>query len=92
MIKTFKHKGLRKYFESGSTAGIQNSHAKKLKMKLVAIDTAHVIEDIDLPGYQLHSLRGDREGIWSVSVNGNWRVTFEFKDGNAYILNYEDYH
>jgi proteic killer suppression protein len=54
MIKTFKHRGLRKYFESGITAGIQNSHARKLKMELVAIDTAHVIEDIDLPGYQLH--------------------------------------
>ncbi|WP_250656282.1 type II toxin-antitoxin system RelE/ParE family toxin [Alkalimarinus coralli] len=92
MIKSFKHKGLRKYFETGSTAGIQNSHARKLKMQLVAIDTAQVIEDIDLPGYQLHSLKGEREGIWSISVNGNWRVTFEFKDGNAYILNYEDYH
>lgn len=92
MIKSFKHKGLKKYFESGNTSGIQNSHAKKLKMQLTAIDTAHVIEDIDLPGYQLHSLKGTREGIWSISVNGNWRVTFEFKDGNAFILNYEDYH
>jgi len=92
MIKSFKHEVLKKYFESESTAGIQSSHARKLKMQLVAIDTAHMIEDIDLPGYQLHPLRGDREGIWSISVNGNWRVTFEFKDGNAYILNYEDYH
>jgi proteic killer suppression protein len=92
VIKSFKHKGIKKYFESGSTAGIQNSHARKLEMPLVAMDTAHVIEDIDLPGYQLHSLRGDREGIWSISVNGHWRITFEFKDGNAYILNYEDYH
>ena len=92
MIKSFKHKGLRKYFELGNSSGIQNSHSRKLKMQLVAIDTAYVIEDIDLPGYQLHLLRGNRDKIWSISVNGNWRITFEFKDGNAYILNYEDYH
>ena len=92
MIKSFKHKGLKQYFESGSTAGIQNSHSRKLKMQLAAIDTAHVVEDIDLPGYQLHLLRGNREGIWSISVNGNWRVRIEFIAGNSYILNYEDYH
>ena len=61
-------------------------------MQLAAIDTAIVIDDINLPGYKLHSLKGDRSGIWSITVNGNWRVTFEFVDGNAYILNYEDYH
>lgn len=92
MIKSFKHKGLRKYFEKGSTAGIQSTHSKKLKMQLAAIDTAQLIDDIDLPGYKLHALKGEREGIWSISVNGNWRLTFEFRDGNAYILNYEDYH
>ena len=92
MIKSFKHKGLKQYFKSGSTAGIQNSHARKLKMQLAAIDTAHVVEDIDLPGYQLHLLRGHRESIWSISVNGNGQVTVEFRDGNSYILNYEDYH
>jgi proteic killer suppression protein len=92
MIKSFKHKGIKKYFETGSTVGIQNKHAKKLRMQLVSIDTAQIIEDIDLPSYQLHALKGERLGIWSISVNGNWRVTFEFKDGNTYILNYEDYH
>lgn len=92
MIKSFKYKGLKKFFESGNTAGIQNSHAKKLKMQLTAIDTAYVIEDINLPGYQLHLLKGERAGIWSISVNGNWLITFEFNDGNAFILNYEDYH
>jgi len=91
MIKSFKHKGLKKYFEKGSTAGIQNNHSKKIRMRLVAIDTAQIIEDIDLPGYQLHPLKGERAGIWAISVSGNWRITFEFKDGNAYILNYEDY-
>ena len=61
-------------------------------MQLVAIDTAQSIEDIDLPSFKLHPLKGNRDGIWSITVNGNWRVTFKFIDGNAFILNYEDYH
>lgn len=92
MIKSFKHKGLEKFYETGSTRGIQADHAKKLRMQLAAIDTARVIEDLDIPGYRLHALKGIRKGIWSITVNGNWRVTFEFSDGNAYIVNYEDYH
>ena len=92
MIKSFKHKGLKKYFETGSSSGIQPKHQRRLRMQLTAIDTAQVIEDIDLPGFQLHGLKGNRDGIWSISVNGNWRITFEFIDGNAFILNYEDYH
>lgn len=92
MIKTFKHKGLKKFFETGSKAGIQAKHERRLRMQLAAIDTASIIEDIDLPGFKLHPLKGNRDGVWSITVNGNWRVTFEFKDGNAYILNYEDYH
>jgi len=92
MIKSFKHKGLKKYFESGSTSGIQAKHQHKLRMQLTAIDTAQKIEDIDLPGFKLHSLKGCRTGVWSITVNGNWRITFEYIDGNAYILNYEDYH
>ncbi|MCK5728330.1 MAG: type II toxin-antitoxin system RelE/ParE family toxin [Methylococcales bacterium] len=92
MIKSFKHKGLKNYFESGKTSGIQVKYQRKLRMQLVAIDTAQIIEDLDLPGFKLHSLKGSRAGIWSIRVNGNWRVTFEFIDGNAYILNYEDYH
>jgi len=92
VIKTFKHKGLETFFQSGKTVGVQSKHSKKLRMQLAAIDTAHVIDDIDLPGFKLHPLKGKRLGIWSISVSGNWRITFEFKDGNAYILNYEDYH
>ena len=92
LIKTFKHKGLEKFFETGSKAGIQAKHERRLRMQLAAIDTASIIEDIDLPGFKLHPLKGNRDGVWSITVNGNWRVTFEFKDGNAYILNYEDYH
>ncbi|MFA0034690.1 type II toxin-antitoxin system RelE/ParE family toxin [Vibrio sp. 10N.261.49.A12] len=92
MIKTFKHKGLKKFFETGSKAGIQAKHERKLRMQLAAIDTATIIDDVDLPGFKLHPLKGDRDGIWSITVNGNWHITFEFIDGNAYILNYEDYH
>jgi len=92
MIKSFKHKGLQRFFESGSTRGIQSKHANKLRMQLAAMDTAQSIEDIDIPGYRLHPLKGSRRGIWTITVNGNWRVTFEFSDGNVYIANYEDYH
>ncbi|HHH75973.1 MAG TPA: Killer protein, partial [Phycisphaerae bacterium] len=87
MIKSFKHKGLERFFESGSTRGIQTKHSRKLRMQLSALDTAQTIEDIDIPGYRLHSLKGSRKGLWSITVNGNWRVTFEFTDGNAYIVN-----
>ena len=92
MIKSFKHKGLERFFETGSTRGIQTKHSTKLRMQLSALDTAQAIEDVDVPGYRLHYLKGTRKGLWSITVNGNWRVTFKFTDGNAYIVNYEDYH
>ena len=92
MIKSFKHKGLEKFYTSGSTKGIQAKHAKKLRMQLAALDTAHYIEDLDIPGYRLHQLKGDLKGLWSITVSANWRITFEFTDGNVYIVNYEDYH
>jgi len=92
MIKSFKHKGLRNFFESGSSRGIQAAHSKKLRMQLVALETAISIEDIDIPGYQLHPLKGNRKGNWSISVSGNWRITLELTDGNVYIVDYEDYH
>jgi len=83
---------LKWYYETGSVAGIQPSHTKKLRLQLTALDTATCINDMDIPGFKLHPLKGDRKDIWSIEVSGNWRVTFQFKDGNAYILNYEDYH
>ena len=92
MIKSFKHKGLEKFYQSGSTKGIQANHAKKLRMQLAALDTAQSIDDMDIPGYRLHQLTGDRRGIWTITVNANWRLTFKFEEGNVYILNYEDYH
>lgn len=92
MIKSFRHKGLRRFFETGSTSGVQASHANRLRMQLAALDTAQTVEDMDIPGFRLHPLKAQMRGRWSVTVNGNWRLTFEFQDGNSYVLDYEDYH
>jgi proteic killer suppression protein len=92
MIQSFRHKGLRRFHESGGLGGIQPKHAKRLRMLLIAQETSQVIGDMDIPGFRLHPLKGTDRGRWSIWVNGNWRVTFEFRDGHAYLLNYEDYH
>ena len=92
MIRSFKHKGLRLFFEKGNTKGIQSAHASKLRMQLAALHSATEINDLDIPGYRLHPLKGKRSNLWSITVNGNWRITFEFDSGNVYIVNYEDYH
>ena len=92
MIQSFRHKGLRRFYESGSQAGIQPHHAKRLRMQLVALDTAQTIDDMNIAGFRLHPLKGAERGRWSIWVNGNWRLTFEFRDGHAYVLDYEDYH
>lgn len=92
MILSYRHKGLKNFFESGNLAGIQPSHAKRLRMQLAALDTAQTIEDMEIPGFRLHPLKGADRGRWSIWVNGNWRITFEFQNGNALILDYEDYH
>jgi proteic killer suppression protein len=92
VIKSFRHKGLRRYYESGSLAGVQPHHAKRLRMQLTALDTAASVDDMDIPGFRLHPLKGSESDRWSIWVNGNWRLTFEFRDGNAYVLDYEDYH
>lgn len=73
-------------------SGIQASHATRLRMQLAALDTARSIEDMAIPGFRLHSLKGNAAGRWSIWVNANWRLTFEFRDGDAFILDYEDYH
>jgi toxin HigB-1 len=92
MIKSFRHKGLQRLYETGSTAGIQPRHAHRLRMLLAALDTAATIDDMDVPGFRLHPLRGRQKGRWSVWIDGNWRLTFEFRDGNAFVVDYEDYH
>ena len=92
MILSFKHKDLKKFFQSGSTAGTQASHATKLRLILGRLHAATCPQDMNLPGLGLHQLTGNRSEIWSVSVNGNWRVTFKFVGQDAEIVNYEDYH
>lgn len=92
MIKSFRHKGLEVFFLTSSLKGIQATYAKRLRMQLAALDTATEIEDMNIPGYRLHELKGDRKGVWSMTVSGNWRLTFTFENGNAEIVNYEDYH
>ncbi len=92
MIKSIRHKGLARLYATGSTAGVQATHAKRLRFQLAALETAHAIDDLDIHGFRLHPLKGKLKGRWSISVNGNWRLTFEFTDGNVYVLDYEDYH
>ena len=92
MITSFIHKGLEKFYKTGITSGIQVNHAKRLGLILSNLDQAESPDDMDLPGLRLHELKGNRKGIWSVTVSGNWRVTFRFAGRNPEIVNYEDYH
>jgi len=92
MIKSFQHKGLERYFATGSKQGIQAKHAKKLLLILDLLDSASDIQDLNFPGSFLHHLKGRKKEQWAVRVSGNWRVTFKFKDGDAIDVNYEDYH
>ena len=92
MIRSFRHKGLQRFYERGIKSGIQPKHAGRLRLQLAAMDTALAIEDMDIPGYRLHPLKGRAKSRWSIWVSGNWRLTFEFKDGDVNILDYEDYH
>ena len=71
---------------------MQPNHAKRLRLQLTALDSAQTIDDMEIPGFRLHPLKGELAGRWAITVNGNWRVTFEFREGNAYVLDYEDYH
>ena len=92
MIKSFRHKGLERLFTTGKKSGIRAQHARKLEVQLQALHTAFSIEDMDIPGWRLHVLSGKKQNLWSITVNKNWRVVFEFKDGHAHVVNYEDYH
>jgi len=92
MIKTFRHKGLQAFFETGSKAGIQPHHAPRLSRQLLRLEESKAPEDMNLPGWRLHGLEGDLFGHYSVTVNGNWRMTFCFEDGDAVLVDYQDYH
>ena len=92
MIKSFKHKGLEKFFTTGDTSGIQAVHATKIRDRLAFLHSAITIEDMDIPGYRLHELKGKLKGLWAIDVSKNWRIVFRFEYGDAYVVNYEDYH
>lgn len=92
MIKSFVHKGLKTFYESGSTKGIQPAHARKLGRILDRLDASIRPQDMNLPGFGLHPLKGDKRDFWAVTVNGNWRVTFFFEEQDAYLVDYTDYH
>jgi proteic killer suppression protein len=92
MIKSFHHKGLEALYTTGSKRGIQADHVAKLTRILTALDAAHAPEDLDLPAYRLHELKGREAGTWSIRVNGNWRVTFRFDGTDVILVDYLDYH
>lgn len=94
MIKSFKHKGLEKFFTTGSTKGIQAIHKDKLSIILSTLNVMKNLEPLKPPSYGLHPLKGDLKGLWAVTVQANWRITFEFDEStqNVYIVDYQDYH
>jgi proteic killer suppression protein len=92
MIKTFLHKGLQAFFETGSKAGIQPHHAARLSRQLIRLDLAANPEAMNVGGWRFHALTGLLAGHYSVAVDGNWRLTFRFDGGDAVLVNYQDYH
>jgi len=92
MIRSFKHKGLEKYFAKGTASGIQSAHSKRLRLILGRLGVSTTAQDMDLPGLYLRQLRGKHHGRWSVRVSGNWRITFKFDGPDAIEIDYEDYH
>ncbi len=91
MIKSFRHKGLETFFISGNKKGILAAHSNKIARILDRLDASLKPEDMNLPGYNLHKLIGQEKNTWSVWVNGNWRITFQFEDENVIIVDYRDY-
>ena len=92
MIKSFRHAGLEKFFKTGSKAGIQPTHARRLENQLVFLNRAVSLSGMNLPGWHLHPLQGELADHWSVRVNGNWRMTFRFEVEDAVLVDYRDYH
>jgi proteic killer suppression protein len=92
MIKSFRHKGLQRFFETGSKAGIQAVHAARLRLQLAALDNANRPEDLSALAWALHALKGDLKGYWALTVNGNWRMVFAFEGKDAVLVDYLDYH
>lgn len=92
VIESFKHKGLKKLFYEGSKRGVNPNQAQKLTDILDRLDACIKVEDMNYPGSNLHTLKGNYKGYWAVDVSGNWRVMFQFDNGNASEVDYVDYH
>ncbi|WP_323031600.1 type II toxin-antitoxin system RelE/ParE family toxin [Brachymonas denitrificans] len=92
MIRSFLHKGLEAFFHTGSKAGIRPDHARRLQLQLSSLDQACKPEDMAVPSWKLHPLKGSLAGHWAVTVNGNWRLTFRFVGEDAELVDYQDYH
>jgi len=92
MIKSFVHKGLEQFFLTGSKAGIQPRHAVRLRLILAQLHQARTLDDMNIQTLRLHELKGNRKGTWSVTIQANWRITFRFIEGDAEVVDYEDYH
>lgn len=92
MIVSFEHKGLREFYLTGTTKGIQVKHRSKLRNILAVLDSIKNINDANFPSFKLHKLKGNQKDKWSIWVSGNWRITFIFNDGDVHIVNYVDYH
>ncbi len=92
MIKSFHHKGLRLLFEKGDRRKVQQEHVAKIERVLARLEEAVEVQNMDLPGFRLHRLKGDFKGFWSVNISGNWRIVFRFEDGHAFDVDLLDYH
>jgi proteic killer suppression protein len=92
MIKSFRHKGLERFFREGSKAGIQPKHEKRLRLQLGRLDAARSAADMNLPGWRWHPLTGGLKGHWAVWVDENWRLTFRFEGIDAVLVDYQNYH
>lgn len=92
MIQSFRHKGLKRLFDKGEAKGIRADQLEKIENILFVLSRAHKPEDMDLPGFHLHPLKGDMKGLWAVTVRANWRVTFRFEEGEACDVDLVDYH
>jgi proteic killer suppression protein len=92
MIRSFKHKGLKKLFEAENISGVNPQHSERLRQILALLETSETVDDMDLPGLNLHNLKGKKKNTFAVKVSGNWRVTFKFKNGDIFEVNYEDYY
>jgi len=92
VIRTIRHKGLKRLYEDDDPRGVISEHAEKLRDILARLDAAAAPADMDLPGFRLHPLKGELKGLWAVTVRANWRVIFRFGDGDAWNIDYVDYH